>query len=215
MRRTALADTEIAGQAIAKDDKVVLVEGWGIVQQGIESMTLLSKKMLNYAKDLRPDLEATDLGQLVDKISAVVGKTATEEGVRFTTEVASDLPLVRCDEGLIHSVIMDLVSNAIDTCLVQVYGDRDGPVVAVVLSHPLRSEHVVIEVRDNGEGMTEDVRKHIFTPFFSTKKQLGTGMGLTVTARMVSAHGGLIKVESSPGCGSAFQVLLPIDGPKD
>ena len=185
------------------------------IGQAVTGIQHSIKNMLNYAKDLRPDLEATDLGQLVDKISAVVGKTATEEGIRFTTEVASDLPLVRCDEGLIHSVIMDLVSNAIDTCLVQVYGEGDGPVVAVVLSHPLRSEHVVIEVRDNGEGMTEDVRKHIFTPFFSTKKQLGTGMGLTVTARMVSAHGGLIKVESSPGCGSAFQVLLPIDGPKD
>jgi two-component system NtrC family sensor kinase len=200
---------------MAKDDRAVLEDGWGIVQQGIESMTMLSKKMLNYAKDLRPDLEATDLGQLMEQISAVVGKTATEEGIRFTTEVASDLPLVRCDEGLIHAVVMDLVSNAIDTCRVQAYQEDDGPAVAVVLSHPLRSEHVVIEVRDNGEGMTEDVRKHIFTPFFSTKKQLGTGMGLTVTARMVSVHGGSIKVESSPGCGSAFQVLLPIDGPKD
>ena len=122
---------------------------------------------------------------------------------------------MRCDAGLIHSVIMDLVSNAMDTCLAQVYNDGDGPAVGVVVRHPLRSDHVVIEVRDNGEGMTEDVRKHIFTPFFSTKKQLGTGMGLTVTARMVSVHGGSINVESTPGSGSAFQVILPIDGPKD
>ena len=200
---------------MAKDDRVVLEDGWGIVQQGIESMTMLSKKMLNYAKDLRPDIESNDIGQLLEKIHTVVGPTAKDNEIGFTIEVAPDLPLVRCDAGLIHSVIMDLVSNAIDTCLAQEYKDGVGPAVGVVVRHQLRSDHVVIEVRDNGEGMTEDVRKHIFTPFFSTKKQLGTGMGLTVTARMVSVHDGSINVESTPGSGSIFQVTLPIDGPKD
>ncbi|MFC1640071.1 ATP-binding protein [Gemmatimonadota bacterium] len=200
---------------MAKDDRVVLEEGWEIVQQGIESMTMLSKKMLNYAKDLKPELDSTDLGQVLEKIQALVGRTANEKGIEFATNVPPDLPLVLCDPELIHSVIMDLVSNAIDTCLAQEYGEYGSPVVGVVVRHPLRSDHVVIEVHDNGEGMTDDVRKHIFTPFFSTKKKLGTGMGLTMTARMVSAHGGSISVESSPGSGSTFRVLLPIGGSKD
>lgn len=198
-----------------KDDRLVLQEGWDIVQQDIESMTLLSKKMLNYAKDLKPELEDTDLRQMLENIQALVGKTANDKGINFTVDSDPDLPLVRCDPGLIHSVIMDLVSNAIDTCLAQEYGEGDRPAIGVTVRHKLRSDHVVLEVRDNGEGMTEDVRKHIFTPFFSTKKKLGTGMGLTTTARMVSAHGGSITVQSSPGQGSNFQVRLPIDGPKD
>lgn len=200
--------------AMAKEDRALLEEGWGIVQQGIESMTMLSKKMLLYAKELQPELDRTDLKQLFERIHNVVKQTTTDQGIEFTTEVEPGLPMVLCDSGLIHSVVMDLVSNSIDACAQHKY-DEGGPKISVTVSHPLRSNHVAIEVNDNGGGMTEEVRKHIFTPFFSTKKKLGTGMGLTLTARMVSVHGGKINVESQPGCGSTFQVLLPIDGPKD
>ncbi len=199
---------------IAKEDMRLLEEGWEVVQQGIESMTMLSKKMLLYAKDLRPELERTDLKELLNSIHNLVSKTTNERGIQFKTEVDPNLPEVLCDPGLIHSVVMDLVSNAIDTCAAQQYEDG-GPAISVAVRHPLRSDHVVVEITDNGEGMTEEVRRHIFTPFFSTKKRLGTGMGLTLTARMVSAHGGRMNVESRPGKGSTFQVFLPIEGPKE
>ncbi|MFC1639162.1 PAS domain-containing sensor histidine kinase [Gemmatimonadota bacterium] len=198
---------------IAKEDLALLEEGWGIVQQGIESMTMLSKKMLLYAKDLKPELEKTDLAKLLGTIHHVVSQTTHDQGIEFSMDVEEDLPLVLCDSGLVHSVVMDLVSNSIDACAQHVY-ENGGPNISVGVRHPLRSDHVVIEVSDNGGGMPEDVIKHIFTPFFSTKKKLGTGMGLTLTKRMVSAHGGTLKVESTPGSGSTFQVLLPIDGPK-
>jgi PAS domain S-box-containing protein len=199
---------------IAKDDRALLEEGWGIVKQGIDSMTMLSKKMLLYAKELKPELEKTDLEKLLEAIRHVVNQTTHDKGMEFTTDVDEDLPEVLCDPGLIHSVIMDLVSNSIDACAQHLY-ENGGPVISVAVRHPLRSDHVVIEVSDNGGGMTEDIIKHIFTPFFSTKKKLGTGMGLTLTKRMVSAHGGKLKVESEPGGGTTFQVLLPIYGPKD
>lgn len=199
---------------IAKEDNDLLKEGWDIVQQGIESMTMLSKKMLLYAKELKPELDRTDLKELLDAIHAVVSQTTRDQGMDFKSQVDDDVPEVLCDPGLIHSVVMDLVSNSIDACAHQQY-DNGGPEISVAVSHPLRADHVVIEVKDNGGGMTEDVIKHIFTPFFSTKKKLGTGMGLTLTKRMVSAHGGTLKVESLPGSGSTFQVLLPIEGPKD
>jgi two-component system NtrC family sensor kinase len=199
---------------IAKEDLALLEEGWGIVQQGIESMMMLSKKMLLYAKDLKPELERTDLAKLLAAISHVVSQTAQDEGIEFCTEVDDDLPLVLCDSGLVHSVVMDLVSNSIDACAQHVY-ENGGPKISVAVRHPLRSDHIVIEVSDNGGGMPEDVVKHIFTPFFSTKKKLGTGMGLTLTQRMVAAHGGKLNVDSVHGSGSTFQVLFPIDGPKD
>ena len=200
--------------AMSKDDKALLEEGWGIVQQGIESMTMLSKKMLLYAKELKPELDRTDLGELLDKIHNVVSQSSRDQGIEFSTNVESDLPEILCDPGLIHSVVMDLISNAVDACNAYKYDDG-GPVISVAAHRPIRSEDVVIEVADNGGGMTEDVIKHIFTPFFSTKKKLGTGMGLTLTKRMVSIHGGKLNVESEPGSGSTFQVILPIEGPKE
>ncbi len=76
-----------------------------------------------------------------------------------------------------------------------------------------REGHIEIQVKDNGEGMTEEVRKRVFTPFFSTKDKKGTGMGLAVVARIVESHEGDTYVESEPGEGATFRVLLPIHGP--
>ena len=72
----------------------------------------------------------------------------------------------------------------------------------------------MIEVRDNGCGMNEEIRRNLFTPFFSTKKTLGTGLGLAVTARIINVHGGEITVESEPDRGAAFRIHLPVDGPR-
>ena len=74
-------------------------------------------------------------------------------------------------------------------------------------------EYISIVVSDNAEGMPEEIRRKVFTPFFSTKKKKGTGMGLAVVARIVSSHGGTTRVESEPGLGSTFEVSLPIAGP--
>jgi signal transduction histidine kinase len=109
----------------------------------------------------------------------------------------------------------DLVVNAIDACLGKDYGDHENP--EVVLSSSLASgkDSFVIEVRDNGCGMTPAVRQNIFTPFFSTKETLGTGLGLAVTAKIIRVHGGEISVESEPGRGTVFRILIPKDGPPD
>lgn len=70
-----------------------------------------------------------------------------------------------------------------------------------------------IVVQDNGEGMPEEVKHRIFTPFFSTKDKMGTGMGLAVVSRIVKSHEGRILVESEPKKGTEFRVTLPISGP--
>ena len=73
--------------------------------------------------------------------------------------------------------------------------------------------HIEIQVQDNAEGMTEEVRKRVFTPFFSTKEKKGTGMGLAVVSRIVSSHEGRTTVESELQKGTTFRVSLPINGP--
>jgi signal transduction histidine kinase len=73
--------------------------------------------------------------------------------------------------------------------------------------------HAVIEIEDNGMGMTPEVRASVFVPFFSTKKKWGTGLGMALTARIIDLHDGEIEVESEPGKGSTFRITLPIKGP--
>ncbi|TMC29062.1 MAG: HAMP domain-containing histidine kinase [Chloroflexi bacterium] len=74
---------------------------------------------------------------------------------------------------------------------------------------------VRIDVRDTGAGMSEETIARIFEPFFSTKMEKGTGLGLWVSHGVVQAHGGTLKVRSRPGQGTTFTITLPVAGPPD
>jgi len=109
--------------------------------------------------------------------------------------------------------VMDLISNALDACSWKEYDPSEVPEVTIRVVPSRREGHIEIQVADNADGMTEDVRKRIFTPFFSTKEKKGTGMGLAVVSRIVESHEGDTYVESELGEGATFRVLLPIQGP--
>jgi PAS domain S-box-containing protein len=198
---------------LAKDDRVLLNEGWEMVQEAVAHMTEMSSSMLQFAREQKLNMSETDLVSLVQKIYGLSDARFREKGVTLTCEMADDLPPVLCDQELIHLVLMDLLSNSLDACSWKDYGEDEVPQVALRLQPASLDGCVNLEVSDNGEGISEAVRARIFTPFFSTKKGKGTGMGLAVAARVVASHGGRILVESEPGQGATFQVLLPINGP--
>jgi PAS domain S-box-containing protein len=197
---------------LAKDDRDLLNEGWEMVQEGITHMTELSKSMLNFAKERKLDLSEVDLSDLSNKIYSMSEARFREKGVTLQLDVTEGLPPVLCDRELIHSVVMDLLSNSLDACSWKEYSDDVTPQVELGIRAAAVEGYISIEVSDNGEGMSEEVRRKVFTPFFSTKKKKGTGMGLALTARVVSSHGGKITVDSEPGHGATFRVILPIGG---
>ncbi len=108
----------------------------------------------------------------------------------------------------------DILVNAIDACTSKEYGDGETPEIVMASRLDETGKFSVIEVRDNGCGMTEEVKRNIFTPFFSTKDTMGTGLGLALTARIIRVHGGEILVDSEPGRGTTFRVNIPKDGPR-
>jgi signal transduction histidine kinase len=198
---------------LTNDDREMMMEGWEMVQQGIDDMTEMSRSMLDFARTKKLKIKPTDLSELARKIHHLNQSKFREEGVLLGLELDPDLPLVECDPEMIRSVIMDLTGNALDACSWKHYAEGESPEVTVGVHSESRNGRVEIVVRDNGEGMSEEVRQRIFTPFFSTKEKKGTGMGLAVVSRIVSLHEGKTKVESEPGKGATFRVYLPIMGP--
>jgi PAS domain S-box-containing protein len=196
---------------LAKDNRKMLEEGWEIVQEGISRLTDMSTDMLKYVKEWKPRIEKVDLTQTLSDIYNVIKQTAKDKGVMFRLEVPPEMPQVSCDARMIHSAVMDIASNALDACLWKDYSDQEVPEVVVsTYPDPDRNE-LVIEVRDNGCGMTDEVKENIFTPFFSTKSKAGTGLGLSITSRIIDVHDGRIDVESEPNRGTVFRIVLPID----
>ncbi len=196
---------------LKKDDRKMLEEGWQIVQEGITRMTDMSMNMLKYVKEWKPRFDQVDLNKTLSGIDQVIGRSAKERGIRFSLKDVPELPHISCDAQMIHSAVMDIVSNALDACFWKEYGEVEIPEVTMSAYTDNDRQEAIIEIRDNGCGMTEDIIAHIFTPFFSTKSKAGTGLGLSITSRMIDVHGGKIDVESEPDKGTVFRIVLPID----
>jgi PAS domain S-box-containing protein len=144
----------------------------------------------------------------------------TPQNVSLRVSLPPYSPIIQGDFASIRQVLANLVANAMEAA-----EDRGGEVTVSVQvvkasevqglpffpmgSAPTENGCACLSVADNGCGMDESVREKIFDPFFSTKL-MGRGMGLAVVLGLVSAHGGAISVESSPGCGSTFKVFFPL-----
>jgi len=155
----------------------------------------------------------TDLNGVIEEAQALVGNSLKQRGVRIQNELSKQMPPVMCSGDQIKQVVLNILINAS-------HAMPDGGTVHISthVTHDadpefLRSGAVHIQVRDTGLGIAEENVAHIFEPFFSTKQEKGTGLGLWVSNGIVRSHGGDIKVRSRPGRGTTFTITLPIDGP--
>jgi signal transduction histidine kinase len=138
------------------------------------------------------------LSGVVERAIAVVAELAAERRVEVNLDAPPSLR-TRCDAHKVQGVVVNLVKNAIEA----------GKKVDVVLR--VASGEAIIEVADNGPGLTTEARDHLFEPFFTTKPN-GTGLGLPTSHRFIEAHGGHIEVERSPELGGAlFRLRLPLE----
>jgi PAS domain S-box-containing protein len=138
-----------------------------------------------------------DLADVVRESAALLA-TQAPNGVRFVTDIQA-VPAVRGNRNELREVLLNLVRNAFDAVP---EGGR------VNLSCSTFEGRALIEVRDDGHGMTEDVKRNIFLPFFSTKAARGTGLGLSVSHWILRRHDAQIAVESAPDQGTQFRIVF-------
>jgi PAS domain S-box-containing protein len=188
-----------------------IIEGCEMIEEGLNRISDLSLNMLKYAREWKIEPEPVDIGDMVQKIIVAIGQTARDRGVAVQSEIEDSLPLVPCDPRLMHMVLMDIASNALDACDLKEFADGEGPEIVFRVYQTDDRGGAVIELADNGVGMSPEVRRNVFTPFFSTKKKWGTGLGLALTSRIVGLHNGKIVVESEPQKGSVFRITLPLE----
>ncbi len=187
-----------------------ITEGYEMVEEGLARIGDLSHGMLRYAREWKIEPEPVDLVDMLEKIALSSRQTADEREVKITTELDRSLTEVSCDPRLIHMCLMDLVSNALDACDMKDYPEGEDPTLCLRVTRDADNRQTIVEIQDNGIGMLQEVIDNVFTPFFSTKKKMGTGLGLALTARIIDLHNGGIVVESEPEMGATFRITLPL-----
>jgi len=182
----------------------------GVVQAG-ERAAELTAKMLAYAGKGNMYSELTDLNTLVcetcNSLRGSIPKT-----IRLNIRATPDLPLVTTDCRQMRQVIVDLVMNGVEAIGEGAPGTISVGTGTVDAGTELTAlnvgKYVVLEVRDNGCGMNEETQRQVFDPFFTTKFT-GRGLGLAAVHGFARSSGGAVFVESAPGKGTCFRVLLP------
>jgi two-component system nitrogen regulation sensor histidine kinase NtrY len=126
------------------------------------------------------------------------------DGVQLKTSLEENLPAIRADGPLLRSVIINLIDNAAEAL-------EDATLREITVATHLRAESDTIEiaVADTGQGISPEDKDRLFLPHFSTKDR-GTGLGLAIAARIISEHGGSLRVEDNRPVGSRFLIELPV-----
>jgi PAS domain S-box-containing protein len=214
MLNTLTGGSYLVRHGLSRDDRQRVEEGVEMIDEGISKIGNLSLNMLKYARKWKLEPEFTDLASLVNEICQAIKQTAIEGGVTIHRDIPDHLPEVNCDWRLIHMALMDMATNALDACSAKDYQDTETAEIAFSVYLEDEEGTIVVEVRDNGIGMDEETRANVFTPFFTTKEEWGTGLGLALTSRIVKLHGGVVEVESELERGSRFRMALPTAGTK-
>ncbi len=169
-----------------------------IVLRESERLEILVRDFLGFARPKQTDLQRVALAPLVHEVLEVFRPPGSNSALTLKREIDPQAA-VRGDESQLRQVLWNLLRNAADAAT------SDGEVLVRVQR---QGDEVHLEVKDNGVGISTEDRKRIFEPFFSTKER-GSGLGLATVHRIIEAHGGRIDLESTPGRGSTFTVILP------
>jgi signal transduction histidine kinase len=184
-----------------------------IATRETDRVSRILRQMLGFYRP--PKMEPTDINRLVEDCESLIEKHLRQNHIKVETNLDPALPWVIASSDQIKQVLLNLMLNA------QQAMPQGGTLyVSTRVSHGadpefLMSDSVHVQIRDTGNGIAEEHLPHIFEPFFSTKDEKGTGLGLWVSQGIVQAHGGSIKLRSRPGRGTTFSVALPIGGPAE
>ncbi|HET7565892.1 MAG TPA: ATP-binding protein [Gemmatimonadaceae bacterium] len=161
------------------------------------------RDLLTFARKAEPRIISVDVHALIDRTIRLCTYRLRTAGVEVELALAPDLRRVRGDDRQLQQVLLNLIVNA-----EHAMATTERRVLAIRAANEL--DQVVIAVSDTGIGMTPEVQRRAFEPFFTTKPEgMGTGLGLSISYGIVHMHGGRLLVESAPGDGATFRIVLP------
>jgi signal transduction histidine kinase len=149
-----------------------------------------------------------DVNDLIREVITFARADLRHHGITARAELADDLPRISAVRIQLQQVLLNLISNAVDSMT----SIEDRARVLTVRTQKVDGHGILVTVEDTGSGIDQNNLERVFEPFFSTKHE-GMGMGLSICRSIIEAHGGRIKASPSGDGGSVFQVSLPVDEP--
>ncbi len=173
------------------------------LDNAISRATAVTKQILALSREVDTNKQAVNIIHLLEDIISMISETS-DRRIEFHIESQNKSPVVWGDPGQLYQVFLNFTINSIDAM-------PQGGDITYRISEIPEDKQIKIEVRDTGHGISPDIMEKIFDPFFTTKPVgKGTGLGLTMSKRLIEAQDGRMHVESIPGHGTSMFVYLPM-----
>ncbi len=184
------------------------------IQRAIDDVAQTVGRMREFYRpqDLKPRFANVDLNALVQQVIDLTRARWSDQPQRsgiiieLKVDLASGLPEILGADNEIRDAITNLIFNAVDA------SPQGGVIVVRSSVPPAEPQRVLLEVTDSGVGMDEETRRRCLEPFFTTKGERGTGLGLAMVFGMAQRHGATLEIDSRPGVGTTMRLLFPISG---
>lgn len=190
---------ELLSKRLPQDDGIAQ-ELSGFIQSEVDRTNSLITRFLQFARPFQLQRSRQDIAQVLDRAILHVERQFPTFPITFVKNYAPDVPAADIDQELIEQVFINLLTNA---------AQASPPGSVVTVKTRAGDQLLEVAIIDRGTGIDPAIQSSIFNPFFTTKKE-GVGLGLAIVAKIIDEHAGRIVLESEPGQGSVFRVLLPI-----
>jgi signal transduction histidine kinase len=170
------------------------------IEEGSKRTAEIVKGLRSFSRLDEEEKKKSDINEGLESTLVLLQNKLKHQNIEIIKSFA-DLPLIECYPGQLNQVFLNLLTNGIDAI------GSDGK---IFITTSIQENAIRISIRDNGPGMTEDVKQKIFDPFFTTKEAgKGTGLGLSISFGIIEKHNGKIDANSELGKGTEFVITLP------
>jgi len=193
-------------------DKKKMIQGFEILKQTASRIKKLVLDILYYTKTRNMEWEKISILRFMKDTIDIIARKAEQHCIKINTkaDILTENDMFEIDEASLQAAMVNILENGIEACAESSPGHDH----CIGFTARADREKVVFRIRDTGPGMDETILKNIFTIFFSSKGNKGTGLGLFIASKVVEQHRGEIKVKSLKGKGTNFKITIPRSVPE-
>jgi signal transduction histidine kinase len=192
-------------QAIRKSPGIceqISPESMQLVIDETNRLSTLVKRLLIFSRPIDKRMKPTDINRLIKEIVSFISIGLFKTNISVSLSLSPDLPLIATDESSVREVIINILDNSVEAM-------PEGGSIRINTSIDAENNKLIIEVVDQGKGISRDIIDKVFDPFF-TSKETGAGLGLSISYQIIKAHSGEIFFSENPGAGVKCIIKLPI-----
>jgi signal transduction histidine kinase len=173
-----------------------------IAEKEVDHLEMLVNNILAFAKPVEPKKIPVDLSKVLEQAIAMAEKGIADKKIEVRTKFAV-IPPVAVDAAMMADAFLNVIRNAVEAV------KENGKVAISLRYFDETRQSVAVEIKDNGSGIDDEDMPHIFNPFF-TRKNYGTGLGLSLVTKVIDLHNGVIDICSKKNEGTTVLIILPL-----